>query len=78
MTYEEIKDTARRVEQREDPTTSDDPFVRENATPTSWDDGQWDRGGQPHYNQTHPQYRGQMRASNQNWPTVESNEPGRP
>ena len=33
MTYEEIKDTARRVEQREDPTTSDDPFIRENATP---------------------------------------------
>ena len=35
MTYEEIKDAARWVEQREDPTTSDDPFVRENATPTS-------------------------------------------
>ena len=32
MTYEEMKDAARRVEQREDPTTSDDPFVRENAT----------------------------------------------
>ena len=27
MTYEEIKDAARRVEQREDPTTSNDPFV---------------------------------------------------
>ena len=27
MTYEEIKDAARRVEQREDPTMSDDPFV---------------------------------------------------
>ena len=27
MTYEEIKDVARWVEQREDPTTSDDPFV---------------------------------------------------
>ena len=35
MTYEEIKDAARWVEQREDPTTSDDPFIRENATPTS-------------------------------------------
>ena len=34
MTYEEIKDAARWVEQREDPTTSDDPFIRENATPT--------------------------------------------
>ena len=27
MTYEEIKDVARQVEQREDPTTSDDPFI---------------------------------------------------
>ena len=27
MTYEEIKDTARWVEQREDPSMSDDPFV---------------------------------------------------
>ena len=34
MTYEEIKDAARWVEQREDPTMSDDPFIRENATPT--------------------------------------------
>ena len=51
MTYKEIKDAARRVEQREDPTMSDDPFVRENATPTSWDYGQWDRGRQPHHNQ---------------------------
>ena len=70
MTYEEIKDTARRVEQREDPTTSDDPFIHENVTPTPRDDGQWDRGGQPHRNQTHPQYRGQTRTSNQNWPAV--------
>ena len=70
MTYEEIKDTARWVEQREDPTTSDDPFIRENATPASRDDRQWDQGGQPHHNQTHPQYGGQMRPSNQNWPAV--------
>ena len=34
MTYEEIKDAARWVKQREDPTTSDDPFIRENVTPT--------------------------------------------
>ena len=34
MTYEEIKDAARWVEQREDPTMSDDPFIRENVTPT--------------------------------------------
>ena len=64
MTYEEIKDAARCVEQRED------PFVRENATPTPQDDGQWDRGGQPHCNQGQPQYRGQTRPSSQNWPAV--------
>ena len=34
LTYEEIKDAARWVEQREDCTMSDDPFIRENATPT--------------------------------------------
>ena len=39
MTYKEIKDAARRVEQREDPTTSDDPFVQENVTPTLRDNG---------------------------------------
>ena len=49
---------------------SDDPFVRENATPTSWDDGQRDRGGQPHHNQGQPQYGGQMRSSNQSWAAV--------
>ena len=70
MTYEEIKDAARWVEQREDPTMSNDPFIRENATPTSQDDRQWDWGGQPHCNQTRPQYGGQTRPSNQNWPTV--------
>ena len=56
MTYQEIKDAARWVEQREDPSMSDDPFVRENVTPTLRDDGQWDWGGQPHRNQAHPQY----------------------
>ena len=35
MTSEEIKDAARWVEQREDPSMSDDPFVRENAVLTS-------------------------------------------
>ena len=70
MTYEEIKDAARWVEQREDPTTSDDPFIHDNVTPTSRDDGQWDRGGQPRHNQTRPQYGGQMRTSNQSWPAV--------
>ena len=50
MTYEEIKDAARQVEQREDPSMSDDPFIRDNATPASRDDGQRDRGRQPHRN----------------------------
>ena len=70
MTYEKIKDAARWVEQREDPTMSDDPFIGENATPTSQDDGQQDRGRQSHCNQARPQYRGQMRSSNQNWNAV--------
>ena len=70
MTYEEIKDAARQVEQREDPTMSDDPFVRENATPTSRDDRQQDQGRQPHCNQGWPQYGGQTRPSNQSWATV--------
>ena len=70
MTYEETKDAARWVEQREDPSMSDDPFMRENATPTPRDDRQWDWGGQPQCNQGRPQYGGQMRSSNQNWPAV--------
>ena len=70
MTYEEIKDAARWVEQREDPTTSDDPFIHENVTPIPQDDGQQDWGGQPRHNQTRPQYGGQVRTSNQNWPAV--------
>ena len=70
MTYKEIKDAARQVGQREDPSMSDDPFVRENATPNLWDDGQWDQGGQPHHNQGQPQYGGQARPSSQNWPAV--------
>ena len=60
MTYEEIKDAARWVEQREDPSMSDNPFVRENTVSTLWDDGHWDQGGQPQCNQGHPQYGGQM------------------
>ena len=47
MTYEEIKDAARWVKQREDPSMSDDPFVRGNAASTPQDDGQQDPGGQP-------------------------------
>ena len=45
MTFEEIKDAARWVEQKEDPSMSDDPFVRENTALTPWDDGQQDWGG---------------------------------
>ena len=57
MTYEEIKDAARWVEQREDPSMSDDPFVQDNAVPTPRDDGHQDQDGQPQCNQGHPQYR---------------------
>ena len=47
MTCEEIKDAAQQVEQREDPSMLDDPFVRENAVSTPQDDGHQDWGGQP-------------------------------
>ena len=47
MTYKEIKDAARWVEQREDPSMSDNLFIRENTVSTSWDDGYWDLSGQP-------------------------------
>ena len=70
MTYEEIKVAARHVGQSEDCSMSDDPFVRENATTTPWDDGQWDWGRQPHHNQGWPQYRVHMRPSSQSWPAV--------
>ena len=42
MTYEEIKDAARWVEQREDPSMSDDPFVWDDTVPTLQDDGHQD------------------------------------
>ena len=70
MTYEEIKDAARWVKQREDPSMSDDPFVRENTSSTPQDDGHWDQGGQPQCNQGQPQYRGQMQPSNHSWLAV--------
>ena len=70
MTYEEIKDAARHVEQREDPSMSDEPFMRENTPSTLWDDRQWDWGGQPHFNQGQPQYGGQTRPSSQSWLAV--------
>ena len=47
ITYEEIKNAGRWVEQREDPSMSDDLFVRGNVASSLWDDGQWDQGGQP-------------------------------
>ena len=48
----------------------DDLFVRENATPTPWDDGQWDCSGQPRHNQGQPQYGDQTQPSNHSWPAV--------
>ena len=54
MTYEEIKDAAQWVEQREDPSMLDDQFVRENTVSTLQDDGRQDQGGQPQYNQGLP------------------------
>ena len=70
MTYEEIKDAARGVEQREDPSMSNDPFVQENTVPTSQDDGYWDREGQSWHNQGHPQYKGYAHSVNHNQPAV--------
>ena len=67
MTYKEIKDAARWVEQREDPSMLDDSFVRENTASTLQDDGQWDQGGQPRCNQGQPQYRSQTQPSNHSW-----------
>ena len=78
MTYEEIKDAARQVEQREDPSMSDDPFMRENATSTPWDDGQWDQGGQPHHNHGWPQYEGSDKALQSQLASCESSQHGRP
>ena len=71
MTYEEIKDAARHVEQREDPSMSNDPFVRENATPTLH--GMTDSGigaDNPITIKGQPQYGGQTRPSNQSWAAV--------
>ena len=55
MTYKEIKDATRWVKQREDPSMSDDLFMRENTASTPQDDGQQDWGGQPQCNQGQPQ-----------------------
>ena len=68
MTCEEIKDAARQVEQKEDPSLSDDPFVRDNAVPTSQDDGHHDCDGPPQCNQDHPQYGGYVHPANNSWP----------
>ena len=68
MTYEEIKDATRWVEQREDPSMSNDPFIKDNTVPTSWDDRQWDCDGPPQCNQGHPQYTGCACLANHSWP----------
>ena len=78
MTYEEIKDAARWVEQREEPSMSNDPFVWENATSTPRDDRQWDWGGPSHHNQGQPQYGGQMRPLQSQLASCESSQHGRP
>ena len=70
MTYEEIKDTARWVEQREDPSMSDNPFVWENAVPTLQDDGYWDWEGQSQCNQGCPQYGGYAHPVNHSQPVA--------
>ena len=62
------KDAARHVEQREDPSMSDDPFIRDNAVPTSWDDGQQDHDGPTRHNQGHPQYGGYACQANHSQP----------
>ena len=46
-TFEEIKDAARQVEQRDDPNMSDDPFMRDNASLTLQDEGHQDGDGLP-------------------------------
>ena len=78
MTYEEIKDAARQVEQREDPSMSDDLFVRENTTSTPQDDGQWDWGGQPCHNQGSATVQGSDKALQSQLASCESSQHGRP
>ena len=56
------------MEQREDPSLSNDPFIRDNAVPTSWDDRHWDHDGPPQHNQGHPQYGGYACLANNSWP----------
>ena len=68
ITYEEIKDAARWVEQREDPSLSNDPFIRDNAVPTLQDDGHWDHNGPPWCNQGHPQYGAYVHLANNSQP----------
>ena len=68
MTYEEIKDATRWVEQREDPSMSDDPFVRDNTVLTSQEDRQWDCNGPPQCNQGCPQYGGYVHPANHSQP----------
>ena len=70
MTYEEIMDATRQVEQREDPSMSDDSFIRDNAVPTLWDDGQQDHNGPPQCNQVCPQYAGYAHLANHSQPVA--------
>ena len=70
MTYEEIKDAARQVEQREDPSMSNDQFVQDNTVPTSEDDRHQDQDGQCQCNQGHPQYGSYIHPINHSQPAV--------
>ena len=68
MTYQEIKNAARWVEQRENPSMSYDLFIWDNAVPTLWDDGQWDHDGPSQHNQGCPQYGGYVCLVSHSWP----------
>ena len=49
---------------------SNDPFVRDNAVPTSWDDRHWDCDGPLCHNQGHPQYGGYVHLANNSQPVA--------
>ena len=63
MTFRNLKMAAQRVEQRDNPEISDDPFVQDNMPATnpfhmdSQDDGRWD-GNNRRNNNRWPQYAG--------------------
>ena len=58
------------MEQREDPSLSNDPFVWDNTASNPQDDRQWDRDGPPLCNQGQPQYGGYACSANNSQPAV--------